>query len=387
MAEVNEEQQAQPAVKAEAKKSRVGLWFGIIISLSIIALAGAGFYLLQQLREHQDTLSNQDELKLIEISKQMNAFQSQLAAMQSQLATVDADVSGKDAHFNKKLEDFSQLHQEKLESTRSDLEQAVQFLQRQLGKTRGDWLIADAEYLLSVANQRLHLVGDLNTTREALEAADQRLRESGDASVFKVREQIAKELAGLKSATVPDIVGMYSSLQLLKEKVDGLAVFLPYAGKELTKSPAIHDHKIPSEEGHDFLSAIFGQLEGYVTLRHTDQPVKEILTPEEAQFVKDQMGVKVEMIKIALVQQNDNLYKTAIDDAKRWLTENFSQNSDARHFSEELDRLGAIQIRGQFPDISGSLKMLRDISKLRIENDKALLEGRDQPAGQSEPTQ
>ncbi len=379
MAEIIEEQQTQKEGQVEVKKSRAGLWFGIIISLCIIVLAGAGFYLLQQLREHQDTLSSQDELKLIEVSKQMNAFQSQLAAMQSQLATVDADVTGKEAHFTKKLEDFSQLHSEKLNSTRTDLEQSVLYLQRQLGKTRGDWLIADAEYLLSVANQRLYLVGDLNTTREALEAADQRLRESGDASVFKVREQIAKELAELNTVRMPDMVGMYSTLQLLKSKVNRLAVFLPYAGKDLTQSSSIHDHKIPSEEGHDFLSAVFGQLEGYVTLRHTDQPIKEILTPEEAQFIKSQLGVKLEMIKIALVQQNDELYKSAITDAKQWLTENFTQNDDAKSFSAELDRLNAIQMRGQFPDISGSLKMLRDISKLRIENDKAMLNDGDQP--------
>lgn len=372
MAEINEEQQTQ-TVAVEANKSRAGLWFGIIITLCIIGLAGAGFYLLQQLREHQDTLSSQDAQKLIEVSKQMNAFQSQIAAMQSQLATIDADVSGKDAHFNKKLEDFSELHAEKLESTRNELQESVQFLRRQLGKTRGDWLIADAEYLLSVANQRLHLVGDLSTTREALLAADQRLRESGDASVFKVREQIAKELAGLKSIEAPDIVGMYSSLQLLKEKVDKLSVFLPYAGKKPTQSATIHDHKIPSEEGHDFLNAIFGQLEGYVALRHSDKPVKEILLPEEVLFLKEQLRVKLEMIKIALVQQNDVLYNTAIEDANAWLSEHFSQNDDSQQFVAELDRLKAIQIRTQYPDISQSLKMLRDISKLRIENDKGML--------------
>ncbi|WP_305909104.1 uroporphyrinogen-III C-methyltransferase [Methylomarinum sp. Ch1-1] len=389
MAEVIEEQETQPAAQAqvEVKKSRAGLWFGVIMTLCIVVLAGAGFYLLQQLREHQDALSSQDELKLIEVSKQMNAFQSQLAAMQSQLATVDADVTGKEAHFNKKLEEFSDLHIEKLESTRKQLQESILHLQRQLGKTRGDWLIADAEYLLSVANQRLHLVGDLNTTREALEAADQRLRESGDASVYKVREQIAKELAALKTVQVPDIVGIYSTLQLLKEKVDNLAVFLPYAGKDLTPSKQIHEHKIPSEEGHDFLSAIFGQLEGYVTLRHTDQPVKEILTPEEAQFIKDQLGVKLEMIKIALVQQNDTLYKTAIADAKRWLNENFSQNNDAQSFAAELERLNNIEIRAHFPDISASLKMLRDIGKLRLENDKAMQNDREQPAEQPNSAQ
>jgi uncharacterized protein HemX len=378
VAEVNQEQ-AVKQVETQPKKSRFGLWFGIIIVLCIIALTVGGFFLVQQLRQQQDSQNNQDELKLIELTKQMNTFQSQLAAMQSQVATVDADVTGKEAHFVKKLEEFSQLHNDKLTATKKDLQQAINHLQRQLGKTRGDWLLADAEYLLTVANQRLYLVGDVNTTREALEAADDRLRESGDSSVFKVREQIAKELAALRAVTMPDVVGMYSTLQLLKERTNKLVVLLPFAGKQMTPSEHIHDHSLPSAEGHDFLSAIFGQLEGYVTLRHTDQPVKEILSPEEAIFIRDQMGVKLEMVKIALVQRNDDLFKTAIADAKAWLAKNFSPNKESGSFAAELDRLNAIPLQGQFPDISVSLKMMSDISTLRIENDKSALQKQKKP--------
>ncbi len=381
MAEVNEQQvdagaeqqQEQLPAQGEITKSRAGLVFGIVIVICIIVLAGSGFYLLQQLREQQDMLSNQDELKLIEISKQMNGFQSQLAAMQSQIATFDADITGKDNHYNKTLADFSQLHNEKLDNTRKLLEDSVSQLRRQLGKTRGDWLIADAEYLLSVANQRLHLVGDLNTTREALEAADQRLRESGDASVFKVRELIAKELAELRTVLMPDVVGMYSTIQLLKDKVQKLAVFLPYSGKELTQSESVHEHTLGSDGSHGLLGTLANQLEGYVTIRHTDKPVDNVLTPEQALFIRNQLGVKLEMIKLALVQQNDELYKNAIADAKAWLAENFSTNKDAISFAAELDRLNSIPIRGKFPDISESLKMLRDVTKLRIESDKAML--------------
>ena len=42
------------------------------------------------------------------------------------------------------------------------------------------------------------------------------------------------------------------------------------------------------------------------------------------------------------------------------------------HFSNVLLKLADVRIRTQLPDISLSLKMLRDITKLRIETDKAL---------------
>ena len=172
MAELTEEQQEFPETTLVVKKSRAGLWIGIVAIVLIIVLAVTGFYFFQQLRNSQDTDNNQDSLKLIEIDKEMNGLQGQLSTLQAQIANVNAEMTGKDNHFTQTLTDFSKLHEERLENTRKDLESSIVVLQRQLGKTRGDWLLADAEYLLTVANQRLHLVGDVATTREALEAAE-----------------------------------------------------------------------------------------------------------------------------------------------------------------------------------------------------------------------
>ena len=370
MAEVIEEQQENQAPVVVVKKSHTGLWIGITSIVLVIGLAAAGFYFMQQLRASQDTENSQDSLKLIEIDKTLNGLQQQLSSVQSQIANVNAEMTGKDNHFTQTLTDFSKLHEEHLNTTRKELEESILVLQRQLGKTRGDWLLADAEYLLSVANQRLHLVGDVGTTREALEAADQRLKESGDASVFKVREQIAKEIALLNNVIVPDIVGIYANIQHLQDSVEGLSVFLPHAGKKPDTSPSAS--KDLSEHGHEILDQVAKQLEGYVVLRHTEQPVNAILTPEEAHFIKQQLKVRLEMIEIALVQQNDTLFTSSIADAKDWLKKNFAENQQTEQFIAELEKLSGVQLKSQYPDISNSLKLLKNISKFRVETDKAL---------------
>jgi len=379
----NNNKQVQPKPVKDTQKRSIGwLIFGIINFILILLLAGSGYYLLQEMKEKQLDQSseiNKDDMREIEVSKQLNVFQSQLGSIQSQIATINEDITGKDNHFTKTLADFSQLHTEKLDSTRKELLADVGQLKRQLGKTRGDWLIADAEYLLSVANQRLHLMGDVKTTRMALEAADQRLRESGDSAVFKVREQIAKEIAGLRTVSLPDVVGMYSSIQILKDKVAQLAVLLPYAGKPLTESKQVHDHEQSQDAEHGVLNAALSLLEGYVTVKHSDQPVTEIITEEEVEFIRLQLGVKLEMIKISLVQQNDALFQSSIADTKQWLNKNFTRNVTAKNFQQELDRLNGIPIRGQFTDVSKSLKLLKDITKLRIETDKAQMEREAKP--------
>ncbi|MDD1614166.1 MAG: uroporphyrinogen-III C-methyltransferase [Methylococcaceae bacterium] len=369
MAELSEQQEQDLGETKHARRSRSGFWFGVIILLIIIGLAGAGFYLFTQLRNQQEGLGGEVKGQM---SKQIADYQSQLVAIQSQLATIEANVAGKDTHFNKTLADFSQLHNEKLENTRKELNDAIARIQRQLGKTRGDWLIADAEYLLSVANERLHLIGDVNTTREALEAADQRLKESGDGGTFKVREEIAKEISAIKGVIVPDIVGIYSSIQTMQGQVDKLVLFLPYRGKALTTHAEVKEQPDKTTEDQGLLDSAMHQLEGIVTIRHSEHEVKEILTPEEAQFIQEQLRVKLEIVKISLVQHNEALFQSSLADAKKWTEQHFTKNTDVDNFIAELDRFANIKIRSQFPDISSSLKMLRDIANLRIETDKAM---------------
>lgn len=384
MAEVSEQQKKEMGDQKKAHRSRSGFWFGVFILIIVFTLAGIGYYLVQQLRERQSDLGG--EVKG-ELSKKIGDYQSQLAAIQSQLAALEADIAGKDTHFTKTLADFSQLHNQKLDATHKELNEAITQVQRQLGKTRGDWLIADAEYLLSVANERLHLIGDVNTTREALEAADQRLRESGDAAAFKVREQIAKEIAALRGVTLPDLVGLYASIQTLEADVDKLSLTLPYSGKTLSQPQSKHSsqHANSNNEANNLLDSAISEIEGIVTIKRTDHPIKEVLTPEEAQFLREQMRVKLEMVKIALVQHNEGLFTSSLADAKSWLTQHFSPNGEAKRFIGELDKLAGIKIRSQFPDISLSLKMLRDITKLRIETDKSLQPVKAAPIAASEP--
>jgi uncharacterized protein HemX len=382
VAETIEQQEHIIGTRTTAHRSRSGFWFGIIIVLIIISLAGAGFYLFTQLRDRQEDLGGEVKGQM---SKQIADYQEQLVAIQNQLAALETNIGNKDSHFTKTLADFSALHNEKLDSAKKELNESVQRIQRQLGKTRGDWLIADAEYLLSIANERLNLIGDINTTREALEAADQRLRESGDTGVLKVREQIAKDLATLRAIQSPDIVGIYAAIQSQEAQVDKLTLILPYVGKPLeASSEKKHpEQQLDDPENTGLIDSALSHLEDIVTIKHTDQAVTEILTPEQADFIREQLRVKLELSKIALVERNEAIFQSGIVDAMQWIAQHFAKNAASAAMTSELDRLVKMQIHTQFPDMAQSIKLLRDITKLRLESDKALTTEGNSQANQS----
>jgi len=66
------------------------------------------------------------------------------------------------------------------------------------------------------------------------------------------------------------------------------------------------------------------------------------------------------------------LFQSGLADTRKWAEQHFTKNIDLGNFISELDQFSLIKIRSHFPDISGSLKILRDITKLRIEADKAM---------------
>lgn len=388
VAEVIEEQNEQKVAPAtKEKKARNGLWFGLVIVLIVLGLAGAGFLLLQQLRDKQQDLGGElskDSQQMQELNKQVSGYSLQLVEIQRQLSNLSGEVSSKETNYEHKLNEHSDLHNERLENTSERLKESIQRIQRQLGKTRGDWLVADAEYLLSVANRRLHLMGDVSTTLEALKAADNRLRESGDTAGFKVRGQIAKEISLVKKVEVADVVGIYSALEILEEDVAKLNVFLPYSGKTQDQKSAEEASAKSADDLNDALDNALVEIEGILTIKRLDRPVSGIISPEQKAFIAEQLSTKLVIVKLALVQHDDALYQAGLKDVLQWLTNNFTKDRARVDFSNEVNRLQTIQIRSNFPDISQSLKMLRSIAKLRLETDKAL-QGDAQPKPTPEP--
>ncbi len=357
MAELNEQQAQDQGDNKKSHRSRSGFWFGIIILLVVIGVAGVGFYFLQSLRDKQKDLGG--EVK-DQVSKQISENQAQITAIRAQIDRVSDKIDSKDEHFNKALEDVSALHKEQLTSTRKELTESIEKMQRQLGKTRSDWLIADAEYLLGVAGERLSLAGDKNTALEALEAADQRLIESGDTGVVEVRKEIREEIRLVNAITPIDMPGKYVAIQVQQDHIDELTLLLPLAGKS---TPANTTEQTDTTKNQSLLDVI--------GVKQSDQPIEGVLMQQEAKFIHEQLRIKLEMVKIALVQRNEKLYQTALTDAKAWLEKHFAKNDASHNFAEELNKFSAIEIQNQIPDISASLNKLKGISNRRIEADKA----------------
>ncbi|HWP01379.1 MAG TPA: fused uroporphyrinogen-III synthase HemD/membrane protein HemX [Methylococcus sp.] len=354
-----------------ARKSRLLAWIGYATLSAILLLATAGYFLLQELRSKQEGLGGElskGDQHMLELSHQISGLQAQVASLHSQIAALQTEISTEDNKLERMLGEQSQAFGEKLNLTRTALEESIQRIQRQLNRTRGDLLIADAEYLLSVANQKLHLIGDVKAALAAMQAADQRLLESGDPSVFKIREALATEINQIEDFQAPDVVGLSARLLAIESKVRDLPLFLPHAEKA---KESAEPGKSRSPESGDMLDSTLQQLKDLVTVRRTDRPVQAVLTPEEVAGLREILLLKLEMARASLLRGDDELYRTNLASARAWIDEHFDREAaSVKDIVAELEALSGVRLRVPFPDISTSLSLLRNIEKLRLETEE-----------------
>lgn len=371
---------AKPVTNTPEQKSKGLPVFATINLLLTLAVAVLTFYLFttaQNGQQAQDDAINKGDNRAIEISKQFSTLQTQLAAMQSQLATFTEDVAGKDNHFSKKLDSFSQLHAEKMATVVGKLTSKIATIERRLSKTRNDWLLADAEYLLTVASQRLHLAGDVQTAIAALKASDQRLLESAGANTWQIRAQIAKEIAALEAVQIADIPGLYAKIQTLKNNAQQLNLLLTYTGKPQTKTQTI-----ASKTDNTLLTEALSLLQKYAVIRYSDQPVDAVLSKQQATFIRQQLQLKLAMVKMALLQRNNTLYQDSIAESQSWLQQHFARDRNTSNFLGQLKLLAAAPINSQFPDIGASIKLLQNVMQRHTITDKSQA-----PSKAKQPTQ
>lgn len=372
-------------------KSTASSLFGPIALAVVAVLGAAGYYFIQQLRSSQEGIGGELEKEgqqVLQITKRITNLQTQIAALQTQVNTIENKGATKESNLERKIADFSERHKEQLGLATEKLDQSISFLKRQFGKTRSDWLVADAEYLLSVANQRLHMSGDIKTAVLALEAADERLRESGDAGVFKVRQAIAREISSLKAVKTVDIVGTFSKIRALEDKIDEIPVFMPHSGDNVEKKPKKDEPKRDVKDLDSLVGSAVKDLKGLVEVRRTDRPMDVVLKPEEVQMLRQELRLKLELAGLALVERNEKLYKDNLNNSEAWLKEYFDAKSDVTQaVAAEIGELKKLEIDIEMPDTGRSLKLLKDITRLRLESDQGLQEDGEEPGKETSEAQ
>jgi len=253
---------------------------------------------------------------------------------------------------------------ERLDSQLARQRSQLEEFQQVSAGDRDSWLLAETNYLLRLANQRLVMTGDTASAQALLRSADGVLRELDDPSLHAVREAIAEDLAAVRAVPKLDRQGAYLRLAALIDRIDSLEVF---------DTPSLPAGDAPPKGEGDWQSRLrqgyeraLAKLSDYVVVRRRDEPVEVLMDPQWERLVRQNLRMLLEQAQVALLSGNGRLYRESVERAAGWVREFEASDPDgAAAMVAELEDLAGERVSVDVPDATGSLAAMQSVLAAR----------------------
>ena len=233
--------------------------------------------------------------------------------------------------------------------------------------SREDWLLAEAEYLLNIANQRVLMERTAENALALLRSADERLQQagegSGDAEVFAIRKALSRDLAALEQIEPLDKEGLYLRLYALAEQVDELPrLQVEEFGADAPAAVPPEDDAEPGWATRMWhgLRDLAGSLDRYLRIDDVEAPAKPLVDSYATRLAALNVRLLLEQAQLALLQEESTVYRHSLEKALELLQNYYIASEQNERLQAAVKELAELDVAPQLPDISESLTLLRD---------------------------
>ncbi len=250
------------------------------------------------------------------------------------------------------LESFQADQERRLAEVESNLIEALNAVSSQAPPPPRVWKLAEAEYLLRIANHRLLMERDVTGALELLRGADRILLEIDDFGFFEVRARLADEMHALGAVRDNDLQGIYLRLEVVKGEIVKLPLKVPEYLLASDEEPETGD-----EVG--FVAGLRAQFASYLRFRRLEGGQKPLLAPEEAVYLELNLRLMLERAQLAALRRQQVVFEQSIATARDWIVEFLAADEQiTQRIVTELEELLEVELNLTLPDISGSLTAL-----------------------------
>lgn len=360
---------AAPKKKAKTKKRGPFLLVAVnvILLLCVAALSVAGYLGWQHIQQANVAISDSAQARFKQQAVSTQQLQQQLSSQAHTLATLHAQQNS-----------GGQKWQLQLEQHERRLGQQQQQLNTLTSTNRSDWQLAEAEYLLRLANQNLLMQQGTQGALDLLLAADDILLNVGDMNLFNIRKSLAQDITALQLLPQLDRAGIYLQLAALSDQIltlpETIEIILIQQGQQSETMPTefVADTATWQQKLRAYFDLAMTKLDKYVQIRPNDKPIKPLMSPQNSTVVRQNISLLIEQSQLALLKSEATIFKQSLSRAAAQIEQYFPGQKNAAMIGEQLHKLSATNIVIAVPNISGSLKELRDhISLLHRLSDQA----------------
>lgn len=310
---------------AKPSRPRHSLTGGLAFILALTALLGT-LYLWYMLTERRGLLE-------VDLRGEVEALKESVVTLEEQLAQAEQALT-------------------QIRESEAALRTTVERIGNDLGRGRKQWLLAEAEQLLNIANHRLVLTRDVGLALAALRAADAELRAVGNPALLPIRRLIAEDIGRLETIERIDFDGVSLRLAGLAQRLESLPLRneLRAAKADTKAAPAA-----PSEK-----TDLWADLKNLIRIRKEDATRQPLLAPEQGYFARENLRLTLLSAQLALQQREEPLYRQQIGQARRWLEQYFDAGAPAvAQARQELDGFARLALAVELPDLTRPATALR----------------------------
>lgn len=350
--------EAPPAAPARKGSSGVA-WLAILL---VLGVAGATGWVVMEAQKREATVTSRLTALESTVESSTRNKDTRLEDLSEQLTSeFKQGLSGVESAASSEAFRLSKS----IETLESQLTAAREELSRFSSADRDSWLLAEAEYLLRLANQRLIMASDAEAAKALLTSADKVLRQLDNTALHDVRRAVAADLAAVRAVPKIDVEGIYLRLSALVEQAGSLRIFQLPEREEAPLRDQAQSWKDTLREGYE---AALEKLSDYIIIRRRDVPMQTLMDPQWEGLVRQNLRMLLEQAQVALLSGNQVLYTESLARARHWVGEFAeSDTAAAQALSRELTQLGDEQVSVEMPDLSRSLQALDDAMERRLE--------------------
>lgn len=319
-----------------------GSWLApTALALSIAALLAAG-----GLYWHvQDRLVDQE----MQLARRIGEFdlssREARSAAKDVRVTVDALVSRVTALEGKAQEAQSQ-------------QLALAAMYQDLARGQDERVVADIEQTLLLAQQQLHLAGNVRAAVLGLEAAEARLAKLEKPQFARLREAISRDVAHLRLLPAADVVGINARLDALIQNTDALRLETDPTPLEATPAET---EAAPAGEGLGYWARLaWREIKQMVRIRRLEHPDQPLLTPEQAYFLRQNLKLRLLSARLAVLQRDEASFHNDVAAARQWIDQYFLRRDPlTQSMLDSLQALEKTPVALKDADISSSIQALQ----------------------------
>ncbi len=238
----------------------------------------------------------------------------------------------------------------------------------EMGVARDDWLLQEVAHLLLLANQRLALTGDVVLAQKALALADDRLKALAGPQILKIRRVLSQEQEHLGQMTPVDVAGISLALAALAESVGDLPLKGDSDRPQWSDSGDSAQSSVPDKPADDadgesavraFSRKVLSDLGDLVRVRRVDETRPPKLDTAARFLAYENLRLQLVGAQLALLRRDAGVFQENLKQARIWLGDYFETGTPVQHFDTQVAELQQSKVALSFPDISGSLALLR----------------------------